>query len=308
MKHLIWIILAVAFIQCRPDVEFNGGLQEMVRGRGVEMDGDQLDSSFLTAGDQLYMVGHQDGGFPELSRQDPQESEGIWDHPIKLMDGFAASVYWEDESACLIKADTFVSYPFATKHLYTSLPHGLAVQRFQFIPDRKEALVVEYNLSNSTNEDQVINFAWTGFSDLRPAANANDGTMTDGPDRATWEEDIQVWSVVDVDNGWYLVLGSSAPQSGRSTEVVNCGYRPNGQGTAVTLEFSIKIPANSTFNLPITIAASRFALEEAKQTFAQVSQESSRFLREKQMRYDSITAQRNQIPVPEDHLQLALDH
>ena len=65
-----------------------------------------LNSPYVTAGDRVYMVGHQDGTFPTLGWHIKGEMGGIWNHPIKLMDGFDVemeflfpSVYVEGRSA-----------------------------------------------------------------------------------------------------------------------------------------------------------------------------------------------------------------
>ncbi len=55
-----------------------------------------LHSPFVTAGNRLYMVGFQDGSFPELGWHIKGEMGGIWDHPIKLMDGFRVKLIWEN--------------------------------------------------------------------------------------------------------------------------------------------------------------------------------------------------------------------
>ncbi len=49
-----------------------------------------LASPFVTAGDRVYLVGFQDGSFPALGWHIKGEMGGIWDHPVKLMDGFSA--------------------------------------------------------------------------------------------------------------------------------------------------------------------------------------------------------------------------
>ena len=48
--------------------------------------------AFVTAGDRVYIVGFQDGSFPALGWHITGEMGGIWDHPVKLMDGFSASL------------------------------------------------------------------------------------------------------------------------------------------------------------------------------------------------------------------------
>ena len=64
-----------------------------------------LSSPFVTAGDRLYMVGNQDGSFPEIGWHLPGEMGGMWDHPIKLMDGFQIALVWPELSWSLDNAD-----------------------------------------------------------------------------------------------------------------------------------------------------------------------------------------------------------
>ncbi len=51
-----------------------------------------LSTPFVTAGDKLYLVGHQDGSFPPLGWHVKDEMGGIWAHPIKLVDGFEVEI------------------------------------------------------------------------------------------------------------------------------------------------------------------------------------------------------------------------
>ena len=80
-----------------------------------------LSSPYVTAGDRVYMVGHQDGTFPDLGWHVKGEMGGIWNHPIKLMDGFTAAIIEADNSYCLGTAHQFINYPFANKHLFQLL-------------------------------------------------------------------------------------------------------------------------------------------------------------------------------------------
>src|SRR5687767_14845223 len=66
-----------------------------------------LNTPYNTAGDRLYMVGNQDGTFPDLGWHVKGEMGGIWHHPIKLLDGFEASVTLNNKRYELNKADAF---------------------------------------------------------------------------------------------------------------------------------------------------------------------------------------------------------
>src|SRR6478752_5914143 len=65
-----------------------------------------LASPFVTAGDRVYIVGYQDGSFPDMGWHIDGEMGGIWDHPIKLMDGFTAGIKLQNSNAsfCLDNA------------------------------------------------------------------------------------------------------------------------------------------------------------------------------------------------------------
>ena len=146
-----------------------------------------LSSPFVTAGNRLYMVGHQDGTFPDLGWHITGEMGGIWDHPIKLLDGFTAAVSINQKQICLDKATEFINYPFANKHLYQQVADGLDIERFQFVPDNKEGMVVEYTFINKQAKPLTLQFTWTGHTDLRPTWLGERTNMVDAPDAATWE-------------------------------------------------------------------------------------------------------------------------
>src|SRR5215468_10254103 len=62
-----------------------------VRG-GLSNHGRNGDRPYVTAGDRAYLIGTQDGGFPDMGGHVPGEMGGLWLHPIKLVDGFWATV------------------------------------------------------------------------------------------------------------------------------------------------------------------------------------------------------------------------
>src|SRR5918994_6457283 len=59
---------------------------------GISNRGKNLRDPYATAGDRSYLIGTQDGNFPDLGGHLVGEMGGLWAHPIKLIDGFWASV------------------------------------------------------------------------------------------------------------------------------------------------------------------------------------------------------------------------
>ena len=158
----------------------------------IEGKADYLNSPFVTAGNRVYMVGHQDGSFPELGWHIKGEMGGIWNHPIKLMDGFTAELIWKDASKTLNQSDSFINYPTTNKHTYTLSDQNLSIERWQFVPDNKEGMVVQYRIENTSADKQEFEFKFSGQSDLRPTWLGERTQMIDGKDEATYNPDLDV--------------------------------------------------------------------------------------------------------------------
>ncbi|MGD1892925.1 MAG: trehalase family glycosidase, partial [Cyclobacteriaceae bacterium] len=264
-----------------------------------------LNSPFVTAGDRVYMVGHQDGQFPDLGWHVAGEMGGIWDHPIKLMDGFTASITSNGQSFCLAEADTFINYPFANRHIYSSTPANLRVERFQFVPDGKEAVVVQYTFTNQSDEAQAIEFDFTGYADLRPVWLGERTNMRDTTDVAIWNGALDGWLAKDSLNEWYALFGSSVTsQSHTLQESEQCEYQPKGQGVAASIRYSLEIPAGDEVHLPITIAGSYQSQAAAKDTYTEVQQQTEQLLKAKKERYRAI-AEKSKLTIPDKDLEQA---
>ncbi|MEZ4902748.1 MAG: hypothetical protein R2822_13835 [Spirosomataceae bacterium] len=86
---------------------------------------------------------------------------------------------------------------------------GLKVERTQFVPDGKEAVVVEYKLLNTTPQTKKVSFTFNAVSDLRPTWLGERTNMTDAPDIATYNETARCWTIKDSLNEWHVAFGSS---------------------------------------------------------------------------------------------------
>lgn len=265
-----------------------------------------LATPFVTAGDRVYMIGNQDGQFPDLGWHVEGEMGGVWDHPIKLLDGFTAALRFKGEWSCLTMADKFINYPFANKHVYTAPESGLRVERFQFVPDGKEAVVVEYTFFNQDAESKKVDFEWTAFSDLRPTWLGERTGMTDAQDRMNWDEPTQSWIAKDSLNPWFVMAGSPTRPVAHRTVPSTCAYRPKGKGSRGALEYALEIPANGSVQVQIVIAGSYVSEEEAKATFASVNRRAKESLLAKKERYAALAAEAK-LTIPDKELQKAYE-
>jgi hypothetical protein len=99
MKYFLFLIIIILFA-CQNDnkLEFFGQLNEQEKIKGKQ---EYKDSPFLSAGNRLYIVGHQNGTFPDLGWHIKDEMGGVWLPPIKLLDGFHAEILKNEKKRCL---------------------------------------------------------------------------------------------------------------------------------------------------------------------------------------------------------------
>jgi hypothetical protein len=227
---------------------------------------DYINSPFVTAGDRTYMVGHQNGSFPEIGWHIEGEMGGIWNHPIKLMDGFDAKIISGKDSIALNRADKFVNYPFANAHHYSLDSHKLAVQRLQFVPDNTEGMVVQFQFKNTGTSSVAFQFELTGHTDLRPTWLGEKTGMVDGADQAFYQQGQGIWLAKDAINPWAVAFGTG--QKPVSKQEGTSSYR--GKGRSVTLRYQISIGPGQTNLINLYIAGSYNSSEAALATYREL--------------------------------------
>src|SRR3954468_17837857 len=126
----------------------------------ISNQGKNLTDPYVTAGDRAYLIGTQDGNFPDLGGHVPGEMGGLWVHPIKLIDGFQASVsdWAAGQKKVLSQASEFINYPYGNRFAYGSVLDSMEVERFQFSPDGHPGVVVQYTFANSAGRPRKLRF------------------------------------------------------------------------------------------------------------------------------------------------------
>src|SRR3990170_2817444 len=94
---------------------------------GISNHGQNQGEPYATAGDRTYLIGTQDGNFPDMGQHVPGEMGGLWLHPIKLIDGFWATVrdLATNQEIALSESSEFVNYPHGNRFRYGSVLDGL---------------------------------------------------------------------------------------------------------------------------------------------------------------------------------------
>ncbi len=297
-RFTMLLLVATLFISCTSIQESPAISDLVLDSPHIEGKEEYLSSPYVTAGNRAYMVGHQDGSFPELGWHIKGEMGGIWNHPIKLMDGFNITLNWDDYSFPLDKARKFTNYPMANVHHYSIPEKGLEVKRWQFVPDDEEGVFVQVEMENTGSENQHFFIDFVGHADVRPTWLGERTDMIDGQDEAEFHEDIDGWVVKDANNPWLVCFGTSLKPT-RTSEVKSTFM---GMGSSNTMEFPFELEPNTTKVINFIISGSYTSEQEAIDTYKRIKMEWPTLFESKKQRYQAL-AQQTKLTVPDKTMQ-----
>ena len=113
MRFIYSIILLLITLGCSNSRNHTSELNF----EGIEGKNEFSSTSYITAGDRVYAIGAQNGSFPEIGWHIPDEMGGVWNHPIKLLDGYKATIKTDNRYEELVDA-SFINYPYGNKFIY----------------------------------------------------------------------------------------------------------------------------------------------------------------------------------------------
>jgi glycogen debranching enzyme len=295
MRKILSAILGLFILACSTPIEQprTGILKDSPNITGKES---YLESPYVTAGDRVYMVGHQDGSFPPLGWHIKGEMGGIWNHPIKLMDGFEVVLTTEQDTLTLDSASSFTNYPFGNKHTYSFENEDLLIERIQFVPDGTQGIFIQFILKNLAEENFEGKLNFVGHTNLRPTWLGERSNMIDSKDSGSFEESY--WVVKDSINPWYNVFGSN--RTPVDAETLSNNLKPNG--TSNSLTYAVTIPTKSETVLNFSVAGSYHSQEEAIQIHLDILTNYASWAEEKKVRYEQL-AQQSKLTIPDKQLQ-----
>ncbi len=301
MKNIyVLSCLCILFASCKDRESAN--FQTLTNGspsiKGTEK---YLSSPMVTAGDRVYAVGHQDGSFPELGWHVKDEMGGIWDHPIKLMDGFEITISHAGDTLNLNNAESFTNYPYANTHTFQWKNKKVEIERWQLVPDGKEGIIVQLILKNNGGEKRV-KLTFNGSSDLRPTWLGERTQMIDGKDLATYDEEKEVWVIKDSLNPWYTIFGADLPSMGYLKN--ENGYK--GQGTSTSLEYAVFLFSNESRVINFTIAGSYISKATAVETYESIQKNIEKDITAKRVRYEALD-QKSKLTIPDKEIEQAYE-
>ena len=270
---------------------------------GISNHGHNKDQPYVTAGDRAYLIGTQDGNFPDMGSHVPGEMGGLWLHPIKLIDGFWAEVrdLATNQDTALSVSTEFVNYPYGNRFRYGPVLDSLEIERFQFSPDGRAGLIVQYTFKNAADRMRRLRFQFSVKTDLRPVWFSEHLGIKDAPDTVAWRTTNGLFVARDTDNPWFCVWGAS-PSVGGQPIAHPPPIHTSGMGVTAASGYSLSVAPHSTAILRFVIAGSATSQAAAVSSYTNLAKHPTNLLARKVAHYASII-ERARVRIPDRHLQ-----
>lgn len=301
MKRILACFITLLFFSCTE--EKSSSMEELTLGSPfIKGKKEFLDTPFVTAGDRVYLVGNQDGSFPEIGWHIDKEMGGVWNHPIKLMDGFQIQLSQGETSLFLDKADEFTNFPYTNRHKYHFDEQKLLVNRWQFVPDGKQGLIVFIEFENLDDSDKDYTMRFVGDVDLLPTWLGDRTGMIDATDSAYFNSNSDVWVAKDTKNPWFTIFGSD--QQSIAKGEMETIYQ--GKGVRRFLDYKIHLKAREKKRIHFVLAGSYKSEEEALSTYHEIHANFEIDLQKKKSRYEQL-ANQSKLTIEDKELQTAFE-
>jgi glycogen debranching enzyme len=270
---------------------------------GISNQGLNKQQPYVTAGDRTYLIGTQDGNFPDMGHHVPGEMAGLWLPPIKLIDGFQARIaeLGTDKETLLTESAEMVAYPYGNLFRYGRVLDDLDVDRFQFSPDHRQGMIVQYRFKNTSAHARRLRFQWSVKTDLRPGWYADRLGIRDGQDAVEWRASAGVFVARDLGNPWFCVWGAVPAANARRIEHPD-PISTNGRGVTAASSHTVTVGPHATATLTFVVSGSTTSQSDALAVYDDLAKHHVALLAQKVAHYASII-KRARIRIPDQRLQ-----
>jgi glycogen debranching enzyme len=270
---------------------------------GISNHGRTKQQPYVTAGDRAYLIGTQDGNFPDMGHHIAGEMGGLWLPPIKLIDGFQARIAeaGTDKEILLSDSAEMVAYPYGNRFIYGRVLDDLDIDRFQFSPDHQQGLIVQYSFKNASDRARRLSFEWSVKTDLRPGWNSERLGIRDGEDVVDWRPNDGVFTARDIDNTWFCVWGATPSGDARQIEHPS-PILTNGRGVTAASSHTVTVGPHASATLTFVISGSTNSQSDAVGIYNFLAEHHAALLAEKVARHRSLINSAR-ITIPDQRLQ-----
>ena len=264
---------------------------------------DNADYLYVTAGNRLYCIGNQAGAFPKVGFHVPGQMGGVWQHPIKLLDGFSLKIKNKSTGEFYTNdCDSFTTYSFVTKFNYHSKGIALKIAQAQFVPDNFPVLTVEYTLQNTSDKSMNLELELNTDVNLMPVWLGERNGMIDGNDTIDHiDKSNSIQYFRDKGNTWFTGFGFD------NNLIQFRGLKKtkyNDKGITGVSKLECLIPSGKSYQLRFYISGSITGTKEIEDNISKVRTHLSKLFIAKKLRYDSIQSTA-EINIPDKQLEKA---
>ena len=233
----------------------------------------------------------------------PGEMGGLWLHPIKLIDGFWATVtdLATNQDVALSESTDFVNYPFGNRFRYGMVLDSLEIERFQFSPDGQQGLIVQYSFKNAAARKKQLSFQLSVKTDLSPVWFSDRLGITDAQDTVAWQTTGGLFIAKDTGHPWFSVWGAT-PSAGAEPVAHPEPIHTSGMGATAASRYSLSVDPHSISILAFVIAGSATDENAAVRTYKYLARNQASLLARKKAHYASII-DRARVTIPDQRLQ-----
>jgi glycogen debranching enzyme len=171
---------------------------------------------YVVAGDRAYIVGTQDGSFPGMGFHITGHMNGVWSHPLKLLDSYQFIL----DNTALPAAEKFTSGPGFVQ-LNLPVTSGLEITQTEFAPDGLPVVLIGLELQNVGSQPKNSTLIFQPTSEILPAYpwSASSGTMPtsdelDQADNVSFDPLISGLSFSEPGKPWYALVAGRTRQQG----------------------------------------------------------------------------------------------
>lgn len=297
----IFIILCFTFCQSKKEKELNE--YSITYLKGISNNGATKQKPYLTAGDKAYIVGTQDGLFPDIGQHVPGEMGGIWMHPIKLADGFWVKISEDSipEGVWLTEADEYITYPHGSEFIYNNTLKDLEITRFQFVPKQEKGVIINYTIRNNSAEIRKIRLDFILKTDISPVWFSKENGILDYPDQLSWDSHNNLFKACDSMHTWYMAWGTNSHVLSYDE---NCEgpIETLGQGKNGLIRTMVEIMPGEDEVISFAISGSMISFDDAISTNYQLLEFNEKKREEKESSFRELL-EKSKISIPDKELE-----
>jgi glycogen debranching enzyme len=225
---------------------------------------------YVAAGDRAYIVGTQDGTFPGMGFHITGHMNGVWSHPLKLLDSYTFFL----DGFAFPAATKFTSGPGFVRLDYPATSNGLQISETEFAPDGLPVALIGLSIHNGSSAPASTKLAFQPISEILPAypwtTTVQTSDSLDQADSVMFDPLVSGLVFKEPQKPWYAVAAGAVKQtgpqdtvqfSGASSLLENLG--PTKKRATGQLSWQVTIARGSTVNIWFAVAGTHTNKSEA---------------------------------------------